>query len=133
MYTHIYVVPCICKYVQSVCMYVHAHVILVIVNHEPKEIYMKFERKLLDSLPADQPDFIKLLERKEIIGEKNKKKMNAPNQTRAGCAGCVLQEIDASTFCDEKFYKLLSVMKEYGHGMETLVLEIEAYLDPGMY
>ena len=112
-------------------MYVHSHVILVIVNYEPKEIYMKFERNLLYSLPANEPDFIKLLERKELIGKKNKKKMNVPNQTRAGCASCVLQEIDASTFSDEKFYKLLSVMKEYGHGLETLVLKMEAHLDPG--
>ena len=114
-----------------VCTYLS--IILLIVNHEPKEIYVMFETKLSNSLPADQPDFIKLLERVDLIGERNKRKMNAPNQTRAGCAACVLHEIDASTFSNEKFYKLLSVMKEYGHGLGTLVQEIETYLDPGMY
>ena len=62
------------------------YVILVVVKDEPKVIYKRFERRLLINLPADQPDFIKLLEREDLIGEKSKRKMNTPNQTRGGCA-----------------------------------------------
>ena len=107
--------------------------IFVVVKDEPKVVYERFEERLLDSLPADQPEFIKLLEKENIVGEKTRRKINTANQKRNVCAACVLQEIDTLPFPNEKFYKLLSVMKEYGHGLETLVLEIEAYLDPGMY
>ena len=106
---------------------------MAVVNHEPKVIYEMLEEDLLNGLPANQPEFIKLLAREDIIGEKTRRKMNMPNQTRANCAASVLQEFNASPFPDEKFYKLLSVMKEYKHGLQTLVQEMEAYLDPGTY
>ena len=103
-------------------------------NYTTKEIYLKFEKSLFDRLPTDQPDFISLLERDDIIGKKTKKKMDLPDQTRAGHAASVLNEIDkSSSFSDQKFYKLLSVMKEYKHDLETLAEEIESYLDPGMH
>ena len=104
-----------------------------IVNLEPMVIYEMLEEDLLDGLPADQPEFIKLLAREDIIGEKTRRKMNMPNQTRAKCAASVLHEFNTSPFPDEKFYKLLSVMKEYKHGLPTLVQKMEAYLDPGTY
>lgn len=94
---------------------------------------MRFEEKLLYGLPADRPEFFMLLVREDIIGEKARKKMNMPNQTRAHCAASVLQEFDTSPFPNEKFHKLLLVMKEYKHGMEILAQEIETHLDPGKY
>ena len=99
---------------------------------EPMVIYKRFAEKLLDSLPADQPKFVELLENENLIGEENKRKMNAPNQTTRGCAACVLQEINAVPFSDEKFYKLLSVMEEYKHGLEKIVQEIRSHLNPGI-
>ena len=107
---------------------------MVAENFEPKELYKKLERRFRNELPADQQEFIKLLEREGIIGEKNKRKMNAPNQIKAVRLGVILQEIEASlSDSDEKFYKLLKVMREYNHGLETLVQKIENYLDPGTY
>ena len=103
-------------------------------NYTVKEIYLKFEKSLLERLPTDQPDFIALLERDDIIGKETKKKINLPDQTRAGYAASVLNEINTSpSFSDEKFLKLLLVMKEYKHDLETLAQEIESHLDPGIY
>ena len=112
--------------------YIHTCVIFVVVNHEPEVVYMRLEEKLLNGLPADQPGFIKLLANEGIIGEKARKKMNMPNKTRASCAAAVLHEFNTSPFPNEKFYKLLSVMKQYKHGMEILAEEIETHLDPGI-
>ena len=99
-----------------------------------KKIYLKFEKILLVRLPMDQPDFTALLERDDIIGKETKKKIDLPNQTRAGHAASVLNEVYTSpSFSDEKFFKLLSVMKEYKHDLETLAQEIENHLDPGIY
>ena len=106
-------------------------IILVIVYFEPEEIYKKFEEALLKSLPADKPEFIEQLGG-DFVGEKNRRKMNAPNQTRAGRAACVLQEIDTTPFHDEKFYKLLSAMKDDKHDLEILVQQIESHLKPGI-
>ena len=106
--------------------------IFVVVKDEPNVVYERFEERLLDSLPADQPEFIKLLEKENIVGEKTRRKINTANQKRNVCAACVLQEIDTLPFPNEKFYKLLSVMKEYRHGLQALVQEIELYLDPGI-
>ena len=103
-------------------------------NYTPKEIYLRFEKSLLEYLPTDQPDFIALLGRDDIIGKETKRKMDLPGQTRAGHAASVLNEIYTSpSFSDEKFYKLLSVMKEYKNNLETLAQEIENHLDPGIY
>ena len=102
-------------------------------NEEPKVIYPRLEKDLLYGLPADQPEFVKLLAREGIIGEKTRRKMNMPNQIRATCAASVLQEFYTSPFPDEKFYKLLSVMKECKHDLQTLVQQIEAHLDPGTH
>ena len=120
-----------------VCTYSHAYllctfIILVVVKDEPKVVFKRFKNNLLDNLPADKPEFIKLLEKKDIVGEKSRRKLNTPNQKRIVYAGCVLQEIDTLEFSDEKFYKLLSIMKENNNGLQTLVQEIEAYLDPGI-
>ena len=108
--------------------------ILAAENFEPKEIYQRFENQLLNELPADEPEFIALLERDDIIGEKAKKKMSFPDQTRRGLAASIVQEIDTSpSFSDDKFYKLLSVMKEYKNDLEILAQEIVTHLNPGLY
>ena len=76
---------------------------------------------LIATLPTDQSDFIALLERNDIIGKETKRKMYLPGQTSTVHVASVLNEINVSpSFCDEKFYKLLSVMKEYKHNVETL-------------
>ena len=109
-------------------------IILATVNYTPKELYTFFEKKFQDEFPIDQPQFIELLEREGIIGEKKKRIMNKPNQPKAVLIALILQEIETSlSDSDEKFYKLLSVMKEYKHGLETLAHKIEKYLDPGTY
>ena len=108
--------------------------ILAAVNCEPKEVYLRFENRLLNELPADDPNFIKLLKKNNIIGEKAKSKMGFPDQTRRGLAASIVQEIDISpSFSDDKFRKLLSVMTKYKHGLEILAQEIEIHLNPGMY
>ena len=111
-------------------------IILVVVNYEPKEIYERFERRLRNSLMKnenssneDQREFIKLLERADLINEKKRRKMNSPNH---GCTALILKEIDTTPFPDEKFHRLLFVMKEFDHGLKTLAQKIEANLDPGI-
>ena len=109
-------------------------VILTAVNYSPKELYPHFEKNFQDELPVDQPQFIELLSREDVIGEESRKKINMPNQTKASCIASILQEIETSlSDSDEKFYKLLAVMKEYKHGLEKLAQKIEKYLDPGTY
>ena len=111
-----------------------AIILVAAANYTPEQIYLNFKESLLNTLPADQPNFIALLERNDIIGKETKRKMDLPDQTRAGHAASVLNEIDTSpSFSDEKFRKLLSVMKEYKNNLETLAQEIEIYLDPGIY
>ena len=116
---------------------IYFNLVIILVDAEkctPKEVYQRFENQLLNKLPADEPDFITLLERDDIISKETKRKMDFPGQTRAGHAASVLNEIDTSpSFYDEKFYKLLSVMKEYKHDLETLAQEIENHLDPGIF
>ena len=103
-----------------------------VVKDEPKVVYERFEKRLLDSLPADQPEFIKLLEKEGVVGEKTRRKINTANQKGDICAPYVLQEIDISPFPKEKFNKLLSVMKGYKHDLQALVQEVEDHLDPGI-
>ena len=99
----------------------------------PKEAYEKFEAGLLNQLPADQPDFIALLAKENVISGEAKKKINVRLGNRLGCAAVILTEIEESVpKCGKKFYKLLSIMKQYSHGMKILAEEIENNLDPGM-
>ena len=56
-------------------------VTLAVVNiMEPKEAYEKFENDLLEQLPADQPEFILLLEKKGVIDGEAKKEMNTQDE-----------------------------------------------------
>ena len=130
------VTPLTCSYVYCTAMYIHECmcIILVVVNYEPKKIYERFEGKLRDSLPTKQSEFIKLLEREDLINEKNREETpdwNTDVYTDA-CPAWILEEIDTTPFPDEKFRRLLSVMKKFNHGLETLAQEIEAHLDPGI-
>ena len=110
-------------------------IIVVVVNiMEPKQAYEKFENELLKQLPADQPEFITLLEREGVIDGEAKKRMNVKNRNKAVRTVVILEEIEKSLCVShEKFYKLLSAMKEYNHGVETLAEEIENHLDPSTY
>ena len=105
-------------------------VTLAVVNiMEPKEAYKEFENDLLEQLPADQPEFILLLEKEGVIDGEAKKEMNTQDENIC----VILEEIEKSLLVShEKFYKLLSAMKEYNHGVETLAQKIENYLDPGI-
>ena len=102
----------------------------------PKEAYKGFEQQLLESLKlaADQPDFIELLNEKDIISEKTKKNLDMPNQPKNVRAALILEEIRESfSVSNEKFGNLLLVMKDYKHGLETLAQKIQKNLDPSMY
>ena len=103
-----------------------------LVKDEPKVVYERFEKRLLDCLPADQPEFIKLLEKEGVIGEKTRRKINTANEKGDICTPYVLWEIDTSPFPIEKFNKLLSVMKGYKQDLQALVQEVEDHLDPGI-
>ena len=79
---------------------------------ELRRIYEKFEKDLLETLPADQSDFVSLLEEEKIIGEGAKKKMSVFNRTRSICAVAIVEEIEKSVSdSEEKLCKLASVMK----------------------
>ena len=105
-------------------------IFLATVNYTPKKLYTFFEKKFQDEFPVDQPQFIELLEREDIIDEKNKTMSKQPKSRLA----LILQEVETSlSNSDEKFYKLLLVMKEYKHGLKKLAQKIESYLDPGIY
>lgn len=102
-----------------------------LVKCTPKEVYDRFEDKLLNKLPADKPEFIALLERDDIIGKETKAKLDFQDQSGRGLVASIVQVIDTlPTFSDDKFYKLLSVMKEYKNGLEILAQEIETHLNP---
>jgi len=113
-------------------MYALPYIILVTVsNMKPKEAFQLFENELLSQLPADQPKFIELLEKEGVISGGAKKKLSVNYGNKPGCcAAIILMEVENS---DEKFYKLLSVMKEYNHSVKMLAQKIENNLDPGTY
>ena len=93
-----------------------------------------FEKDLLEKLPADQPEFITLLEKEKIIDEDIKKKMDMYEQTKMVRAVPIVEEIERSVSnSDEKFRKLASVMKNYNEDLKTLAEKIENRLDPGIY
>ena len=100
----------------------------------PKQAYEKFEDELLKQLPADQPNFIALLEKEGVIDGEAKKKMNLPNRSndKVICTAVILCVIEKSlSDSDEKFNSLLKVMEEYKNGLESLALKIRNHLDPG--
>ena len=90
---------------------------------------------MFESLPADQKKFKELLQKNQSISEEAITKLNEPNQTRRDCAALILEEIDISppNFPVDKFHDLLTVMKEYNNGLETLAQKIKSHLDPGIY
>ena len=109
------------------------NVIFAAVNHmNPTKAYKKFELILLEGLklPADQPEFIALLEERDIISEKTKKKLHMPKETEGNRAVSILRDIQES---DKKFHDFLAVMIDYKHGLETLAQKIKSHLDPSMY
>ena len=93
-----------------------------------------FEEDLLEKLPADQPEFIALLENEKIIDEDIKKKMDMYEQTKIVRAVPIVEEIERSiSTSDEKFRKLTSVMKHYNDDLKKLAEKIENRFDPGIY
>ena len=93
------------------------NIILAAENHmNHTKAYKRFEKELLDGLKlsADQPEFITLLEEKDIISEKTKKNLNMPNQIEGVHATYIMEEIQESLpVSDKKFNDLLSVMIDY--------------------
>ena len=100
-------------------------------NMDYKEAFKRFRDPLFKQLPADQEEFIKLLEEKGVIGMETIKKMKVKNQGKSHRAAAILGEIHKSV--SENFGKLLSAMEEYNRGLETLAKEIRNHLDPGTY
>ena len=101
----------------------------------PTKAYETFEKELLErlKLPANQPEFIALLEEKDIISEKTKKNLDMPNQIEGVHAVYILEEIQESlSVSDKKFNDLLSVMIDCKNGLETLAQKIKNHLDPSM-
>ena len=79
---------------------------------EPRRIYEKFEKDLLQALPADESEFISLLEEENIIGAEAKKKMSVFNRTKIVRAVAIMEEIEKSlSISDEKLKKLATIMK----------------------
>ena len=100
---------------------------------KPKEIFRKFEDKLREQLPTDNPDFMAELEREGVINEEIKTKIN---KKRIRCvAAVILNEIELSIDDpdDKKFYKLLNTMETFKNGLEILAQKIRNHLDPGIY
>ena len=97
---------------------------------ELRRIYEKFEKDLLETLPADQSDFVSRLEEEKIIDEGAKKKMSVFNRTRSICAVAIVEEIEKS---NEKLRKLASVMKKYDDSLKPLAEKIENHIDPGIF
>ena len=108
---------------------------------ELQTIYEKFEKDLLQALPADESDFISLLEEENIIGAEAKKKMSVFNRTKIVRAVAVMEEIEKSlSISNEKLRKLATVMKKYDDlnpsaeriKLKPLAEKIENHIDPGI-
>ena len=79
---------------------------------ELRRLYEKFEEDLLQTLPADESEFISLLEEENIIGAEARKKMSVFNRTKIVRAVAIMEEIEKSlSISDEKLRKLANVMK----------------------
>ena len=102
---------------------------------EPKvvTVFKMFDKTLVGKLPVDQPEFMALIDRENIISEEVKKRMNSTNRSKDIRADVIVGEIEKSLPDREKIDKLFVVMKEYNHGLEKLAQEIENHLDPCMY
>ena len=108
---------------------------------ELRRIYEKFEEDLLQALPADESDFISLLEKENIIGAEARKKMSVFNRTKIVRAVAIMEEIEKSlSISDEKLKKLATVMKKYDDlnpsaeriKLKPLADKIENHIDPGI-
>ena len=104
-------------------------------NKTPKQAYEDAENDLIEQLPTDQSEFIALLEREGVIDDEElRNEMNVTNHVKYHRTVAILEHIRESfSASNDKFYKLLSAMKKYNHGLEKLALKIENYLDPGTY
>ena len=96
-------------------------------------VFDKFDKILVEKLPVDQPEFMALIDRENIISEEAKKRMNSTNRSKDIRADVIVGEIEKSLPGREKIDKLLVIMKEYKHGLEKLAQEIENHLDPSTY
>lgn len=94
--------------------------------------WKKFEKDLLENLPADESDFVDRLEEEGVIDEGVKKKMNVLNRSKITHAVAIVEEIENSIPDSlEKLRNLLSVMKKYNRDdLKTLAQKIENHLDP---
>ena len=100
---------------------------------ELQAIYDKFEKDLLEMLPADEPDFISLLEKEKIIGGEAIKKMSVYNRTKKIRAVAIVEEIEKSiSVSNAKLLKLASIMKNYSDSLKDLAEKIENHIDPGI-
>ena len=108
---------------------------------ELRRLYEKFEEDLLQALPADESEFISLLEEENIIGAEARKKMSVFNQTKIVRAVAIMEEIEKSlSISDEKLRKLANVMKKYDDlnpsaeriKLKPLAEKIENHIDPGI-
>ena len=96
-------------------------------------MYREFERQILCVLPADEPEFVTLLENEGIFSEETKNKIHEPNQTKDDYAAFIMEEISSSVSDKNSFIKLLLVMKNYNYNLKSLVLKMEKLLNPSMY
>lgn len=81
-------------------------------NGTSRSIYEKFEKDLLENLPADESDFVDQLVEEGVIDEGVKKRMNVLNRSKITRAVAIVEEIESSIPDSlEKLRNLLSVMK----------------------
>ena len=102
---------------------------------EPDKVLLYFNDELLN-LPVDDPKFINLLQRHDIIYGETVRKIKLTNQTQADRSQIITNEIENSlSYSNNKFYKFLKLMEEYNHGLEVLAEKMEGKLKrkPGTY
>ena len=96
-------------------------------------VFKMFDKDLVKKLPVDQPEFMALIDRENIISEEARKRMNSTNRSKDIRADVIVGEIEKSLPGCDKIDKLFVIMKEYKHGLEKLAQEIENHLDPSTF
>ena len=96
---------------------------------ESAEVLKQYSVELL-SLPVDQPVFIGLLNKQNLLPGNTKAKITTlcRQQTKEDAAQYLVDQIESSlAISDDSFDKLISVMKQYKHGgMEKLANEMQS-------
>ena len=81
-------------------------------EHKVVAVFKKFDKILVEKLPVDQPEFMALIDRENIISEEAKKRMNSTKRSKDIRADVIVGEIEKSLPDREKIDKLFVIRNE---------------------